>query len=479
MRRFRMSYLQEWTNGVWRVRLPIPRPLQPIFGKARLIESLGTKNETEAKRLAIPVLAKFQDMIQLAEDGAWPPPDEATIDQIASGWAKWASQANIFAVYGRSLAFQTEHEFHSSLLQYIVGSGTGIRVHNASVVNRISRRAELHCQILDRQRQASIEPTEVPSLTVNGSARIYPFPNLIDLWAKESRNDNPKTRDKFTRIVNSLTEFLKHEDAARPTAENIEAWLKHLQETPGRRGMRGDRTIEDHRTVIATLYNVAVAKQRVTGITINPVCGIAFKPKPQERPRRGFRDEEARKILTAARNETEPHKRWVPWLANFTGARLDEICGATANAVEQIDGIWVINYDSKHREHGLPVKSQERLVPLHPKLIEQGFLEYVERLPKNGPLFPNLGPDAYGRRAGTATKRLGRWIRKEVEITDAKIGPNHSFRHRFKTLCRRGGIPKEIHHYLTGHFLKDVGDEYGEYEPKRLFEEISKIESPV
>jgi hypothetical protein len=59
-------------------------------------------------------------------------------------------------------------------------------------------------------------------------------------------------------------------------------------------------------------------------------------------------------------------------------------------------------------------------------------------------------------------------------------GPNHSWRHYFKSICRDAGIEEEYHDALTGQ--KGQGSEerdYGEYFVWVLFREISKINSPV
>ena len=37
----------------------------------------------------------------------------------------------------------------------------------------------------------------------------------------------------------------------------------------------------------------------------------------------------------------------------------------------------------------------------------------------------------------------------------------HSWRRRFKDLCRGAGIEKAVHDALTGHVSRDVGDGYG------------------
>jgi integrase len=188
-----------------------------------------------------------------------------------------------------------------------------------------------------------------------------------------------------------------------------------------------------------------------------------------------FTDEEAALILRAARGE-EGVKRWVPWLLAFTGARLDEVCRAHTTDVRQDQRIWYLDINE---DHGKRLKTADsiRKVPLHRALLEEGFLEYARSLPE-GPLFPDLQPDRFGSPGGVATKRLGRWIRA-LGITDPKKVPNHSWRHRFKDLCRGAGIEKAVNDALMGHASSDVGDQYGLGYPLRaLAEAIEKIPVP-
>jgi len=46
-------------------------------------------------------------------------------------------------------------------------------------------------------------------------------------------------------------------------------------------------------------------------------------------------------------------------------------------------------------------------------------------------------------------------------ITGPRKAPNHSWRHRFKDVCRGAGIEKAVHDALTGHSSGDEGDKYG------------------
>jgi integrase len=169
-------------------------------------------------------------------------------------------------------------------------------------------------------------------------------------------------------------------------------------------------------------------------------------------------------------------KRWVPWLLAFTGARLDEVCQAYTADLRQDQGIWYLDVNE---ERGKKLKNpgSARRVPLHQAILDEGFLEYVKSLPE-GSLFPDLKPDRFGSPGGTATKRLGRWVRS-LGIEDPRKVPNHSWRHRFKDLCRGAGIEKAVNETLMGHASSDVGDRYGlGYPLKTLADAIAKIPVP-
>src|SRR6516165_12493096 len=65
-----MPYLQI-VNGKYRVRIVVPPELRPYLppphtGKANLTRALGTRNEREANRLAVPYIADFQAAITTA-----------------------------------------------------------------------------------------------------------------------------------------------------------------------------------------------------------------------------------------------------------------------------------------------------------------------------------------------------------------------------------------------------------------------------
>jgi hypothetical protein len=68
----------------------------------------------------------------------------------------------------------------------------------------------------------------------------------------------------------------------------------------------------------------------------------------------------------------------------------------------------VSRYRETDPEQDAELKSEnaERMIPIHSALHKGGFFRYLDGLPMNGPLFPGLKPDRFGRRGGNGSKRV-------------------------------------------------------------------------
>jgi hypothetical protein len=121
----------------------------------------------------------------------------------------------------------------------------------------------------------------------------------------------------------------------------------------------------------------------------------------------------------------------------------------------------------------LKTSGSERIIPLHPALIESGFLKFAATI-KSGPLFAALSPDKFGKRGGNGTKVIGRFVR-QLGLTDTRLSPSHSWRHRIKTSGRKFSLAPDILNAITGHSARSDGDSYGEVPVDALLREISKI----
>lgn len=249
-----------------------------------------------------------------------------------------------------------------------------------------------------------------------------------------------------------------------------------------RQAARGIQMKSVRETYVASLKAVCGWAVDNNRLNENPVTKIRVKV-PKGVGKRGYNEAEATKILRASlepipgkkRPKHRAARRWVPTLCAYTGARVGEIAQLRKQDVKKVDGVCLLRITP---EAGTVKTGEERDVAIHPEVIRQGFLDFVSKSAA-GPLFydtksPRGGSD------GNATfnkvgQRIADWIRQDLGITDARIGPNHAWRHRFKTVARRAGMDSGARDYMQGHAPATEGEDYGEFEPTTLFKEISKL----
>lgn len=86
------------------------------------------------------------------------------------------------------------------------------------------------------------------------------------------------------------------------------------------------------------------------------------------------------------------HHYWINLILAYTGARRSEIAGLLAGDVGEENGIPFVHIRPNHLR-GLKNPNSKRRVPLHPHLIELGFLDFASRtVPGNTPLSPAAIP---------------------------------------------------------------------------------------
>jgi integrase len=155
--------------------------------------------------------------------------------------------------------------------------------------------------------------------------------------------------------------------------------------------------------------------------------------------------------------------KWLPLIALFSGARVEEIGQALVADVKEQDSIPYLYINTLDKQAGKRVKnrSSRRKLPLHPELLRCGLLTYVEERRRQGDtrLFPDLRPSVSGQVTGNWSKWWSRYT-DGLEITDPRK-VFHSFRHTFKRACRGARIDEELHDALTGHTSASVGRSYG------------------
>ncbi len=171
-----------------------------------------------------------------------------------------------------------------------------------------------------------------------------------------------------------------------------------------------------------------------------------------------------------------PHHFWLPLLGMFTGARLNELCQLHCKDIVRRSNIWVIlirDGDDKRVKNRTSIRD----VPIHSKLIELGFLNFVteQKSREEERLFTHLKKhrDGYG---GSASKWFCEYQERcGVRPLDPKreLKGFHSFRHTVSTVLAAKTAPL-LHERVINQLL---GHEKGQSETMKTYAHTISIKS--
>lgn len=187
-----------------------------------------------------------------------------------------------------------------------------------------------------------------------------------------------------------------------------------------------------------------------TGLTKKERNAKSFKDEEDD-ARRGFSDAELQLFfgepefktgnglhVTKGNEKWRPFQYWAPLIALYGGMRRGEIAQLYLSDVVQ-DGVhWCFDINARTSDKSLKNTNAVRIVPIHPKLVELGFLEYCDRLRAAGfrRVFPDLrnagGDVRYGKELGRVMTKV---IHKKLGFPDEVTF--HSFRHRCNGALQR------------------------------------------
>jgi len=137
----------------------------------------------------------------------------------------------------------------------------------------------------------------------------------------------------------------------------------------------------------------------------------------------------------------EQDRIYIPLMGLLQGMRLNEIAQLFLNDIAEENGLHYIRIDDVNPLQKLKNKTSRRNIPIHSKLIELGFLDYVQKVKDSGQerVFPQLFHtknkgygQAFSKKFANKNFKM-EWIEKE-RLEDKKILVDfHSFRHCFAT----------------------------------------------
>ncbi|MDB5823789.1 MAG: hypothetical protein JWR21_2493 [Herminiimonas sp.] len=435
-------------------RRKIPRDLLQFYKGREVMRSLGTSDRRDAERLARIVGVELDREFERLRANHSPnsirfqdAQHSASATSSADADSDCSSARGLHCEGATQRHFSPQEGIGNRLPEFLSNEGS-IGIAGAWTVG--------HAQ--QGQSNAKV------SLKVKTS-----FDVLIEKWAlgvQPEQNTISRTR-MHVRRFEEMAGVHTVEEVTRQHAIWFIEHLRQAGQTP--------QNINMHLASLIKLLNYAV---RLDLMKTNEASGLTVKAPSSEKARRSF-DLPALKCIFSSPVYTAGHQSkggggdasyWLPLLALFTGARLEELCLLHPDDVVQVAyhdegseaSAWIIRITDEGEGQGLKNSGSRRRVPIHPELERLGFVDYAQQAKVEGRkrIFHKLVPSIDGKEGGNFTKWFGRYLRDTCFVADPRM-VFHSFRHLFKEVLREVEIPKEINDALTGHKSGDVGDKYG------------------
>jgi integrase len=216
------------------------------------------------------------------------------------------------------------------------------------------------------------------------------------------------------------------------------------------------RTVQKHLDRLGVFFNEAVRRREMAH---NPLAGLRLKTTQAkyEPTKRSFRPDELRLLFDPQRRAlyaaAEPLSFWLPLLALFTGARLNELARLTTHNLTQEAGVWGIHIVAQRK-----TTQSKRFIPLPERLLALGLVDYARDVRVHGftDLFPGGSATAKNGPGDTVSRWFNRsYLERVCGITDPEVS-FHSFRHTVSTVGDQLGFTETQMGRITGHAPRSV-----------------------
>jgi integrase len=172
------------------------------------------------------------------------------------------------------------------------------------------------------------------------------------------------------------------------------------------------------------------------------------KLEQQKRSYKPFTADDLKAIFspdTYTARMNKPGYRWLPFLALYSGARLEELASLSLSQIQKDGDVWFFELVKAKNSNSL------RRIPLHRTVVESGFLAYVDKTKASGAtqLFPELKPGKNGH-GKNVTRRFGDYLGEIGIKDDRKVF--HSFRHTFIARMSARNVHPAMLMALVGHY---------------------------
>lgn len=430
-------YLSRARSGLFSFRLRVPADLVPLVGVRLLKRTLRTDHLPTARVRAIALADGYARAFAVLR--AAPMNKKMTVEDV--------------------LASVAEHGKRDYTLT--LPNGFTLQANDAADHRRAMEAVEAIGPLVLPPTPAS--PAPAPPAPPPAVSKVVALEDARDDWLDSIRASTiPKTYTIKKTAITDFTAFIgpkKHVHTI--TRADVASWFQHLRKegvaTPtltskqsyigGRRGFftwamasgcypQGDNPATGH-----VSYGAQEKRRRRK---------LGFQPYTREQVSALF-DPDAMADMAF-------YTRWAAMIGVYAGARAAEVGQLSLlDVLDEGDGLWSFRFTDEGEDQRLKNEASQRITPIHPHLLQLGFLDFVQahREASEWRLFPNGDPKALNG--------PGNWISKSFSRHLANVGKGwrpakrgfHSFRKTVIQELQGKGVAAEMRAQLVGHDLED------------------------
>ena len=362
----------------------------------------------------------------------------------------------------------------------------------------------------DQSPNISTTPNDLPYLPIAGGLLSSNAKTFFERKRIEGKKIKEIESDK--RIVEEFIEIIGDIDFSTITKNEVSHYIDVQTKLPPNRKKSPkyrDLTIKEvmklelSQKEIQTPQNI---NKRITKLSVfgnwgvrqgllitNPFSGMKFSVKKQPHTRQPFTADELRKIfkpetyLKWTIHFSHPYRKnrvsnqlpyyWIFLLGIFSGMRTNEMCQLRLIDIKKQNNIWFIFIEDSE-ETKVKTENAIRKVPVHPQLIDLGFVDYVttQKKSKRGRLFWELSEDRDGF-ASHVSRHYNQRFLPTVGVWKKYTKVLYCTRHTFINKLYSEKVDENVIKTLVGHEKEFTMKHYGgdPFTPERLLEEISRV----
>jgi len=462
-------------GAIYHFRRKVPLPLRVAIGQAEVWASLGTTSATVARARAGLLYAATQHVFEAAAQMPRPdltvvPTTEAEFEtairdqeDAIRNYEQEAAMLQSQLAELRTLTSTIRH--HQTSAADLAAAGKRLRAvlaGTARLAGRLDearRHGDANGRIAETLAQAAAalaQPTTPPTAPIADA----PLFNALTDDFLAAKPYSQQVRSQARATFRLWTELFGDEPVNTITGKQAVAFQTELrrlaashgkarQSPPAPEAIRradasrepvrrlAEKTIKRH---ISTMSQYWQSLKRLEHVERNVFEGFEFPgTKNKHSARDDWSEEDLRKLIGSEWRSLHVDVdtyRWLVCIAAYSGMRLEEIARLRPEDMQTHSGVPM--FILQEHPDGWSPKSEAggRAVPVHPRLIEIGFLNLVDRQRAGGHarILDRLRP-------GGPDGKLGYTFSREFSKHKSRIGVGtktvfHSFRHSASTILR-------------------------------------------